>query len=92
MAFLVIGEARIVSPEEVASQGETTVLTLPLKVSLALHNKVISLSEDVRASLLVHIGTSFLASWLRLLALNSALVLTLRLRTVSGSEAALAIL
>ena len=49
MAFLAIGEARIASPEELVSQGEATILTLPLKSSLALHNKVFSLSEVVLA-------------------------------------------
>jgi len=92
MAFLAVGEARIASPEEVALQGEATVLTLSLKASLALHNRVLSLSEVVIASLLAISGASFLASRLRLLALNSALILALRLRTASGSEAALATL
>jgi len=92
MAFLAVSEARIASPKKVASQGEATVLALPLKASLALHNRVFSLSEIVIASLLALSGASFLAPRLRLLALNSALVLTLRLRTDSGSKATLATL
>jgi len=72
----VIGEDRIVLPERVASQGDHTVLALPLKVSLALLRRVLHDS----ASLLALSGASFLTSRLRSLAL-SALVLVSWLRT-----------
>jgi len=74
--FWAIGEARIASPERVASQGETTVLALPLKASLALLRGVIPVSGIEIASLLALNGASFLTSRLRSLAL-SALVLSL---------------
>ena len=92
IVFLAVGEARIASLEELALQGEVTILALPLKVSLALHNRVLCLSEVVIASLLTLNDILFLASRLRSLALNSALVLTLRLRSSSKSEAALTML
>ena len=80
IAFLAIGEARIASPEKVASQGEAIILALILKASLALRSRVLSLSEAEIVSLLALSGASFLTSRLRSLAL-SALVLALRLRT-----------
>jgi len=64
----VIGEARIVLPERVASpvlpervasQGEATVLTLPLKVSLALLCRVLPVSETEIASLLTSVVLHF---------------------------------
>jgi len=78
-------------PERVASQGEATVLSLPLKASLALLCRVLPISEAEIASLLALSGASFLTSRLRSLAL-SALVLVSWLRTflalsaVSGSD------
>ena len=42
-----IGEDRIASPERVASQGEATILALPLKASLALLRGVLPVSEAV---------------------------------------------
>ena len=74
--FWVIGEVRIASPERAASQGEATVLALPLKASLALLRGVLPMSEAVSASLLALSSSSFLTSRLRFLAL-SALVLSL---------------
>jgi len=74
--FWAIGEARITSPERVVSQGEATVLVLPLKTSLALLRRVLPLSEAEIASLLALSGASFLISRLRSLAL-STLVLSL---------------
>jgi len=74
--FSAIGEVRIASPERVASQGEATVLALPLKASLALLHEVFPVSEVEIASLLALSGASFLTSWLRSLAF-SALVLSL---------------
>jgi len=79
---LAIGEVRIVSHERVASQGEATVLALPLEASLALLCIVLLLSENKIASLLSLSGALFLASRLRSLALNT-LVLTSRLRTLA---------
>jgi len=89
--FLAIGEARMASLERVVSQGETIILALSLKVSLALLHRALPLSEAEIASLLALCGASFLTSQLRSLAL-SALVLASRLRTflalsvVSGSD------
>ena len=86
-----IGEVRIVSPERVASQGESTFLALPLKAGLVLLRRVLPVIETEIASLLALNGASFLTSRLRFLTL-SALVLFSRLRTflalsaVSGSE------
>ena len=74
--FWAICEARIASAKRVASQGEATVLTLPLKASLALWRGVLPLSKAEIASLLALSGASFLTSRLRSLAL-SALVLSL---------------
>jgi len=88
----VIGKVRIVSPERVASQGESTFLALPLKASFALLRRVLPVSEAEIASLLALNGASFLTSWLRYLTL-SAFVLASRLRTflapsdISGSDA-----
>jgi len=65
----------IVSPERVASQGESTFLALPLNASLALLRTVLPVSEAEIASLLALNGASFLTSRLRSLAL-SALVLS----------------
>jgi len=79
-AFLDVGEARIASPERVASQGKPTILALPLKVSLALLRRALSLSEAEIASLLALSGASFLASQLRFLAF-SAIVLASWLKT-----------
>ena len=73
--FWAIGEARIASPKRVASQGEATILALPLKASLALLHGVLLVSEAEIASLLVLSGASILTSRLRSLAL-SALVLS----------------
>ena len=92
-----ISKARIVSPERVASQDEATILTLPLKASLALLHIVIPMNKAEIASLLALNGASFLTSRLKSLAL-SALVLASRLRTflalsaISGSDAELATL
>ena len=74
--FWAIGEARIASPERVALQGETTVLALPLKASLALLRGVLPVSEAETALLLALSGASFLTSRLSSLAL-SALILSL---------------
>ena len=74
MVILAAGEARIASPEKVASQGEATILAPPLKASLALYSRVLSLSEAEIASLLSYSGALSLPSQLRSLAL-SALVL-----------------
>jgi len=67
--FLAIGEARIVSPERVASQGEATVFALPLKASVALLRIAFSLSEAEIASLLALSSASSLALQLKSLAL-----------------------
>ena len=102
---MAIDEARIVSSERVASQGEDTILALPLKASLALPLKaslallrrVLPVSEPEIAALLALNGASFLTSRLRFLAF-SALVLVSRLRTflalsaVSGSDVEAAML
>ena len=94
--FLAVGETRIASPEELASWREAVALVLPVEANLALHSSVLALSEFVVASLLAPIGASLLALRLKILALSSALVLTLQLRTIlalsagSGSEAILA--
>ena len=58
---MAIGEARIASPERVTSQGEATVLVLPLEVNLALLCRAFSSSEDKIASLLASGGTLSLA-------------------------------
>ena len=93
---MAVSEARIASPEELASRGEATILALPVKVSLALHSSALALSEAGVASLLAPNGASMLTSWQRILAISSALVLTLRLRNVlalsagSGSGATIA--
>ena len=55
-----IGEAKIVSPERVASQGKATILALPLKVRLALLRRVLPVSEVEIAPLLALSGASFL--------------------------------
>jgi len=95
--FWAIGEARIDFPERVASQGEATVLALPLKASLALLHRVLLVSKVEIASLLALNDASILTSRIRSLALG-ALVLISRLRTflalstVSGSDAESAIL
>jgi len=49
--ILVIGEARIALPERVASQGEATVLALPLEARLALLRRALPLSEAISAEL-----------------------------------------
>ena len=74
--FWAIGEARIASPERVASQSEATVLALPLKASLALLRGFLPVSEAEIVSLLSLSGASFLTSRLSSLAL-SGLVLSL---------------
>ena len=73
--FWAIGEARIASPERVTSQGEATILALPLKASLGLLRGVLPVSEAEIASLLALSSASFLTLRLRFLAL-SALVLS----------------
>ena len=79
--FWVIDEARIASLERVASQGEATVLALPLKASLALLRGVLPVSEDLALS-----GASFFTSRLRSLAL-SALILSLATSLVLPNSA-----
>jgi len=69
--FWAIGEARIASLERVASQGEATVLALPLKASLALLSRVLPVSEAEIVSLLALSGASFLTLRLRSLALRA---------------------
>ena len=49
---MAVGEARIASPEEIALQGEATILALPLKASLALLRRAPPLSEAKIALLL----------------------------------------
>ena len=67
--FSAIDEAKIASLEKVASQGEATILTLPLKASLALLREVLPVSEAEIASLLALSDASILTSRLRSLAL-----------------------
>ena len=87
---------RIASPEELASLRKAVALALPVETSLALLCSALALSEVRVGSLLAPNGASMLASWQRSLALSSALVLALWLRTVlalragSRSEAILA--
>ena len=85
--FLVVGEARIGSPEELASRGKAVALALPVDTSLALHSSALALSEVSVASLLVPNGASLLALRLRILALSSALILALQLRTILALHA-----
>ena len=68
--FFVIGEARIASPERVASPCEATVLALPLEVSLALLRNVFPSREVKIASLLAPNGALFLTLWQIFLALG----------------------
>ena len=60
--FFVIGEARIASPERVASQSETAALILLLEANLGLSCRAFPLSEVRIASLLAPSGALFLAS------------------------------
>jgi len=78
----------IASPERVASQGESTILPLPLKASLALLRRTLTLSEAELAPLLALSGVAFLASRLRSLALSAFVRLRtfLALSAVSESE------
>ena len=79
---MAIGEARIASPERVASQGEATILALPFKESLALICKAFSSSEFKIIALLAPSGALSFDSRLRSLAFN-ALVLALQIRTLA---------
>ena len=96
--FLAVDEARITSPEKLASRSEADAVVLPVEVNLALHSSALALSYVGVVSLLAPSGASLLASRQRTLTLNSALVRALRLRTVlallagRGSEATLALL
>ena len=60
--LLVIGKAKIALPKRVASQGEATILVLPLEVNLALLHRALSSSEAKIASLLAPNGVLSLAS------------------------------
>ena len=68
---MTIGKATVASPEGVASQGETTVLVLPLEVNLALMCRVLPTSEVRRASLLALSHALPLALWKSVLALGA---------------------
>ena len=67
---MAIGEARIASPEKIASQGEATILILPLKASLVLLCRAFLSSLAKIASLLAPSGALSLASRQRSLALG----------------------
>ena len=80
--FLVIGEAKITSPERVASQGEATALVLPLEANFAWPCKAFSSSEVRIASLLALGDALSLASRQKFLTLGA----------VNGSESESAML
>jgi len=75
--FLTVDEARLASPEELASWGKAAALALPVKASLALHSSALALSEAGVALLLAPNGASMLPSQQGALTLSSALVLAL---------------
>ena len=77
---MTIGEAKVASPEEVASQGEAIVLVLPLEANLALSCRasLLALSHALllasRQSILAH-GAESDARSATLLARTGALIL-----------------
>ena len=68
---MTIGEVKVVSPEEVASQGEATILVLRLETNLALPCRVLPTSEVRRALLLALSRALPLSSWQSTLALGA---------------------
>jgi len=66
--------------EELASRGEAVALALPVEASLEMHNSTLALSEA--RVVLAPNGAPVLASRQRVLALSSAQVLFLLLRTI----------
>jgi len=64
-SFLAVGEAKIDSPEELASRSDVIALVLPVEVNLALRGSALSLSEIGIASLLAPNGASLCWQWKR---------------------------